>query len=349
MSTEIDNSQRINEIKSEAEVSQTNLQDQLLTSSSMSNALEVMYALRASNGDPKVEGYVLPSYETGDELKDAMRHVFDFRTGPNGEYRERWEVEEDVKRYTSGMTETDQSLMFNAAEEFGLVGSTSHLAVKKDAELILGGGATAPIDRSKYLYKQLESGKLATQLIIALGSERTVDSDEIARAGDYAGESKTESDLMRHALATVFSLDPNSFQEEVKTVDTMIVGVPNEQRLAKLSISGFPNFVVVSAAVITDPYFIDKDGNKSPRVRSNTPDTLRTTVNEKLVLPGSEVGVVTHAHYRPFQGSDVSRILGSSGIRAEVIGFDPSEFNRPQKKTHELTQELFTLADRTFI
>ncbi len=331
----------VEQIRDEARLEIQQTVERLVTDNELRDMITGVVALRQSNLDPKVDGVEAQDYNDLSGLSESLRHAADFRTGPNGEYRERWESDEDAKKYLDGMSDELREAIYDSAQRYSLVGSTSHVDPKKDAELVLGGGGAAPLDRSLYTVKQLESGLLVTDTVIGLGSERAVEDDERSRAGDYARSAKTEEDLLRLGLAVAFDVDPDSYTVEEKVVETLHPEVPNIQRVGHLAVQGL-EVVVVSAAVITDPY----RSNGKIRNRSNTTDTLQTVINEKLVQPGNEVGLVTNAHFRPFQGADAKNILGRYGIRSEVIGFDPSEFDRPEKKPHELLAELLTLVER---
>lgn len=318
----------------------------------LGEVLDTLHSVRARNKDPRAAFFEKTEVRTIEELKALAEPIFDFRTAPDGSYRERWEVEDDAENLLRGISDEEVDSVKSLAFDFGLSGDTRFKDKNMDGLIVLGGGNKSPLLRTQYAYDLLDKGLVSAPQVIGLGSERVVDEAERQRAGDYAEGAETEFDLLRAAFERVFGAPQNRLTIDTKRVQTQAEGVPDVQRIGRYdSLSETdPALVLVSSAVITNPYrtATSEDGTKRQvlRNRSSTQDALATLVKESILLPGDNAGIVTNQIYVPFQGADAAGILGKYGVRAECVGFSPEYFGDSPKPVHELTQELLTLISR---
>ena len=326
----------------------------LVESEDLREVIGDIASLRKELGDPNLidsDTDVLAAYESDfDGVRSAMRSAFDFRTKPDGSYGERWEADERAKTYLApALTPELEEKIYAVAEKFGLTGDTEPETTEAAAGIILGAGGKAPLDRTLYLKELIDQSKLKTDKIVALGSERLVNDAERARAGDYAANANTEFDLMVSAIETAYGIKISE-DDTTEWIDQSIEhDVPRTHKVVAIPASdAHPDIFIVSSAVTTDPY-VDgtKDGRpiKMLRNRANTKDTFDTLGKLAQFEPGSKVVATTNAHFVPFQGAVAAGELGKMGIDTEVVGFDPTHFNNAPKKSHELLQEMLTVAD----
>jgi hypothetical protein len=326
----------------------------LVESESLREVIGDIAKLRKGLGDPNLldsDTDILTAYESDFAgVRNAMRSAFDFRTKPDGSYGERWEAEERAKTYlTPALTPELEAKIYAVAEQFGLTGDTEPQGTEAAAGIILGAGGKAPLDRTLYLKELIDQGKLKTDKIVSLGSERPVNDAERARAGEYATNAETEFDLMVAAIETAYDIKISADDMTEWIDQTIEHDVPRTHKVAAIPANDMrPDIFIVSSAVTTDPY-VDGTKNGRPikmlRNRANTKDTFDTLSKLAQFEPGSKVVATTNAHFVPFQGAVAAGELGKMGIDTEVVGFDPIHFNNAPKKSHELLQEMLTVAD----
>jgi hypothetical protein len=285
----------------------------------------------------------------------AARHAFDFRTRKDGSYGERWEAEANAEAFLQAASPELMHRVYSVAELFGLTGDTELQQKEVQLAIILGGGGKSPLDRTQYAADLIEKGALAPEIIVALGSDRPIDTkrdkngqDEYDRAGDYAAGAKTEYDLMVKAAERVFGIAVTQ-GEEIEWSDPAIMGgLPRRHKVAFIAQTATrPPVFIISSAIVTYPFRTTKKDGKEVEVvreRANTEDTYATLARIANLEPGSIVAAITNAHFRPFQGAAASAQLGSLGMYTEVIGYDPQRYHNEPKRTDELLQEMATLA-----
>lgn len=309
-------------------------------------------AIRHTNGDPNMPDYdpnELVDYSDFEGVQSAMRQAFDFRTRDDGSYGERVEAEGQANKYLyPGLSEEKAQEIYHAAELFGLTGDTVPRKPEVEAAIVLGGAAKSPLDRTRYVKELLDSGQLKTNIVVSLGSERPVDDAERQRTGDdYAKDAKTEFDLMVAAAEKTFSVKASEENLYEWTDPDIVSGVPNKHKILHIPASEeVPDIFIISSAVVTDSWMKVKVGGKEKdilRNRANTEDSLATVA--RMLKPGDVVAAFTNAHFKPFQGAAASGQLGALGIDAEVVGFDPTHFGNPPKRSDELLQEMLSTAD----
>lgn len=214
-----------------------------------------------------------------------------------------------------------------------------------DAAFVLGSSGKTPRARLDYLLDLMEVGKLSTDMIVMIGSERPVNMKpnangltEIDRAESAGYDSsgnmaKTEFDIMRNTAAAALSIEDDDWE--------MITGydpsVPehhhyqNQYRIAHAEKNG-KQVMVISAPMIGEERFYP-DGNRRPR--SNTSDGYRMAAQmmRDHAEPGQEFTTVsvTDAIFTPFQEADAKAVLAKDfSIENETVGYTRKRAGLPE-------------------
>lgn len=225
------------------------------------------------------------------------------------------------------------------AKKVGLIGNTEPKHKKVNAALVLGGAGLSSWDRTMYTKEMLDQQKLETSTLVWLGSSRPVDEDEHRRAGEYADSAVDEYGLLINAASRIFDVTFDSDNELIGYDDKVPAGFEQGWRINySKTPNGEHDLFVISAPMLTDRFH--SDGRRRPR--SNTSDTFNMLQKIAGYDFGSRVIATTNAHFRPFQGADAVSELTRYGIDAEVIGYDPSHYGRPEKTPEEKLQETYS-------
>lgn len=331
------------------------LKDDITQNKELRVVIAEVAAIRRGCKDPNVEAIddtlVYSDDAKFEDVHAMMRWALDFRSNPDGTYGERWQAEGRAEQYLQpGMTAELKEKIEALAKYFGLLGDTEPENPHADMGLILGGGGVAAFDRTRYIKELTDEGALVTDTIVALGSERKVDDTERELAAEYIdGDEETEFDLMVTAIEKTYGIKIEE-KDILSWVDhTISYDVPRLHRVVCIPATDVhPNIFIVSSGATTNP-FVDvlREGKLAQilRYRANTPDNLDVLDKLAQFEEGARVVAVTNQHFVPFQGAVAAGILGTKGVDAEVVGFDPSHYGRPDKEAYQLLQELLTTAD----
>jgi hypothetical protein len=324
----------------------------LAESLELRQAISDVLKIRHSLGDPSLATIDLDrtaEYEGFDGARLAMRRAFDFRTKSDGTFGERWEAEEQAEKYfLPAITPELEEKIYQTAKLFGLTGDSQPKDSEADAVLILGGGDKSPLDRTLYAKELIDTGKLKTNKIVALGSERVVSDAERKRAGEYAENAQTEFALMVAAIETAYGIEIDQEDTLEWTDHNIEYDIPKKHKVVCIpgEAAKYPDIFIVSSAIVTDPFVDATHTDGSPikllRNRANSADTFKTF---KDLDDSRKVVAVTNAHFVPFQGAAAAKELGKQGVDVEVVGFDPQYFGNSPKKAFELVQEMLATAD----
>lgn len=208
-----------------------------------------------------------------------------------------------------------------------------------DIALVPGSAGKSPRNRLNYLLKLMEEGKVNTDTIALLGSERPVNmkplangTTELDRAGengyDISGNpAATEFDILRNSAAHALNIRDDEWQS-VTGNDPNIPEQHHYQhayRIAYAEKDGKQIFVLSAPMIDEDRLY--PTGNR--RTRSNTKDTVRMTAEmlRDHMQDGRELNaaVVTDAVFAKFQEADFASVLAESGVRVEAAGFSRAE------------------------
>jgi hypothetical protein len=294
-------------------------------------------------------------YQDFTGLYASMRSAFDFRTKADGSHGERWEAEENAKQFLSECTPELSKKIYTIAEQFGYTGDTIPSDKRAKAAVILGGGGRSPLDRTQYTADLIAEGKLESDYIISLGSDRPIDTkrdekgeNEYDRAGEYALGAKTEYDLMVRAAEEVFGATISETDVIEWTDPEIMGGIPRIHKIAYIEANDVhPPIFIISSAILTYPFRTTKVKDRDMEVRrnrANTEDTFATLARMPGFDAGDKIVAVTNAHFKPFQGAAASGQLGEYGMDTEVVGYDPLRYGVAPKRSDELLQEMLTTA-----
>lgn len=273
-----------------------------------------------------VRGMSLVDYDDFEGLCTALSEAFDFRSGPDGKPRERWEV--DAGDFLKACTPELEREIYDVASEFRLTGDTVPKNPHVRAGLVMGGANKAPLVRTEYAEKLISNGLLEPQTVVGLGSSRVISDEERSNVTEYAPNAKTEFDLMRGAFATAFNVEIGDEHITRWNEECLLPELPSECVAARVEGDervGRPDLLVVSAAIVTDPYRVTRKNGQDIRTlrdRANSEDTLEVLGRMGVLSVGDSAVLVTGQKFVPFQWAAAMGSLGRRGIRTEVVGHD---------------------------
>ena len=232
-----------------------------------------------------------------------------------------------------------------------MVGNTVPLTPDFDMGFAHGGAADTPWRRLRYLLQLIEEGKIRTDTLGMLASERPVNDAERAKA-EKSGYSKSGKPAM-----TEFDLAQNAASEQLDIADdewTLIEGydptIPEQHRyqhrykIAYAEKNGKHIFVLSAPMIVENR--LHPDGKR--RNRSNTADTM-AMVAKMLGDVRHEPKVVasTDAVFQ-FQRPDGESRLAPLGVEYHQVGYNRQTAGMPDHPPRYYAQELWSLINQTY-
>lgn len=271
-------------------------------------------------------------YTNEESFMQAAQRALDFRNGAG---------RDAVKPADLGQ-EAENALRA-VIDKLGMQKDTEPHNPDADMVFVLGAAGAIPGKRLDYAVELIEAGKLDTNVVTLIGSERPLmmqknaaGLNELDRAGT-AGYSKngvaavTEFDLLRNAAAAKFDISDDEWQV-FNGRDPRVPAEYNYQtdwRIAYHEKDGMNIFV--TSAPMLDEHRTQPNGQ--PRNRSNTIDgfimaseMLRDLDQEKDM----HVVMVTDAIYNKFQDADGKSALAPRGITSETVGYTREHAGLPE-------------------
>lgn len=256
--------------------------------------------------DPSLEGEADPGRRLA-----AYEHVceqrFDFRRGPNGEVRERQDIEETLKAPREAVGAELWDTTFDVCGDLGMVHSSELTDGDNIAHIgILGGTEGAISNRVRYAVEQLTKHQAAAGSLDFLVAEKELGFalKEAARLGVTEEVSREE-----HPDGTVVTFEPidiNGRQVPVR----VLVGKAN-----------------------------------GGRDRATTLDTMKLWSNVAGSSADERLVAVTTGLYTAFQNANAREVLTwQNGAVVEVIGHS-AEWTGGERYANQLLQELKAAVD----
>jgi len=258
-----------------------------------------------------------PSLE--DQLKDlvAFSTIWDHRAG-----RLRLEIAQD------GYDATQSRVVYEIADDLGLVSQQASSGVPATYVVVLGGLATGTWARVQYCSVLLHQRVLRPGLaVVLLGNFRRLRSEEI----DFL---RTREPALATATTEVDLLE--------RTADLLLPSSEPWHRIAEGDPKVDPRRAVLhSWRGENTPVHVFAAASSDPQNRpANTADTLLLAATEMPFLSGQYVQFVTSGIYAVYQFFDAIRVVGVPyGVSVEVVGLPPQSSVRVQS-TAALVQEV---------
>ena len=262
----------------------------------------------------------------------AAQRALDFRNGAG---------RDAVKPADLG--ERADTALQSVIEQFGMRKNTEPANPDADMVFVLGSAGAIPGKRLDYAVELIEAGKLNTNVITLVGSERPIAMqrnaaglNELDRAG-VAGYNKhgipaaTEFDLLRNTAAEKFDIADEDWQIFTGR-DPRVPAEHNYQadwRIAFYEKNGMNIFV--TSAPMLDENRIQPNGQ--PRNRSNTIDGFimaSEMLRDMDAKNDMHTVMVTDAIYNTFQDADGKSALAPRGITSETVGYTREHAGLPE-------------------
>lgn len=275
-------------------------------------------------------------------LEERAADGFNFRSRDGSTYRERSEAA------TADFDDATRAAITEHAAALGLVDPTPPTAGSYDMTLILGGGFSSPLLRTRYA-AQLEQQSTALGAIYLLGSPRFLITNEPAErpiTSEYAPDASDEFDLMIAAATAELGLSPQltTFVCGCTSATTRCPKWPHadhpgaaevppeythERATTLTSVEGHTRGTVISASTSRPPY------------RPDTSDTFDLLVRYANPQPGQRTLIVTTQVFVPFQRFDaLRRLYLPHGVHVDAVGFGADWGDRPQTAEYLLQETL---------
>lgn len=232
--------------------------------------------------------------------------------------------------------------------------------------IVHGGAGKTPLLREEFLLDALEKSEASVEYLAMLGIDRPVDEAERGRAGEYAGDSKTESELMDAAAVHWMrqrGLDDvidTRYEHEATKQGGYVSGMKYKVVMYDLSAaksdgrlgSSFPDALfVVNAPMDATRLIREGAGNSLYKSRADTQDTLDFVAQTAGVEPGDTVLSISHQPVLEAQHLATQDAFLDHGAQVVSAGYHSEALSGNQNillsEVCKVVENAGTLRDRT--